>query len=97
MKRFFPSADQLVQCDWCEEYVGPGETGIALPHIGTPGKPTVHFHEECYIRQLIGSVAHQQERCSCYGGDSEDDPSLTRHQAALAAYNLWKLTCNPSD
>ncbi len=48
-------------------------------------------HRECFIRPIIGSVAHIERRCSCFvpGAEEGDDPTLTRRQAALAAYKAW--------
>lgn len=43
------------------------------------------MHYECDARAVLGSVAHQKGECSCYGRAGEDDPNLTRRQAAFAA------------
>ena len=37
----------------------------------------------------LGSVAHQEKRCSCFGGTASDDPILTRRQAAEAAADIF--------
>lgn len=47
-------------------------------------------HTECSCRSIIGSVAHQEHRCACYGGSGEDDPALTKREAAKAAYKCWR-------
>lgn len=53
------------------------------------GKTSIRgLHNECAVRLTVGSVAHQTKTCSCYGGDSEDDPTLSKREAALAAYRL---------
>jgi len=49
------------------------------------GEPVLPEESVCLLRQVVGSVAHQQGRCSCYGGDEGDDPALTRREAAAAA------------
>jgi hypothetical protein len=48
-------------------------------------------HHACFMRPIIGSVAHLQRRCSCYVRDAEegDDPALTVRQAAEAALEEW--------
>jgi hypothetical protein len=43
------------------------------------------IHHECLIRAVVGSVGHQLRRCSCYGGDEEDPPGLTKREAARLA------------
>lgn len=49
-------------------------------------------HHACWMRPIIGSVAHLAQRCSCYvpGAAEGDDPALTRRQAAEAALALWE-------
>jgi hypothetical protein len=64
-------------CPWCEEPILDGET-LAPNYV----QPT---HYECGLRGALGSVGHQRKRCSCYGGDEEDPPNMTRRQAAVAA------------
>ena len=77
-------------CDWCEEPIAAAH--VAIPHHGTPGKLWSYFHHECFVRSYAGSVAHQERRCSCFGGAGEDDPTLTTHQAAQAAFELFCQT-----
>lgn len=71
-------------CAWCGELVGSGDQGF---YLGGCDQPT---HQECFIRQVVGSVAHQQRRCSCYGGVGEDVGAL--RAAARAAMQLWLET-----
>jgi hypothetical protein len=47
------------------------------------------YHIECYIRLTVGSLAHQQRKCSCYGGTEHDPPGMTLRQAAIAAFEYW--------
>lgn len=51
-------------------------------------------HRECFMRQAIGSVAHQEKRCSCFipGSDCGDPPGMTRREAAKAAVELFYRT-----
>jgi len=67
-------------CVYCEEPIAPDERGYF--YVGAP-PPPVHY--ECFVRQIVGSVAHQQHRCSCYGGHDEDPPELSRRAAAKLA------------
>lgn len=67
-----------------------GDRYQKIPHVGTPGKSWSYFHLECFIRSIVGSVAHQTRQCSCCGGTGEDDSRLTVHQAAWDAYIHWR-------
>jgi hypothetical protein len=46
-------------------------------------------HAECDLRAIAGSVGHQLGRCSCFGGDEEDPPGMTKREAARAAAALF--------
>jgi len=46
------------------------------------------FHRACFHRVIIGSVLHQQRKCSCFGGSVEEDSAtkgMTVRQEAEAA------------
>jgi hypothetical protein len=76
-----PQAETPVgrRCVYCEEQVVIGDDGW----IYNDG--SVH-HRECHFRAIVGSVAHQQRRCSCYGGTGSDhDDGMTRREGAKAA------------
>jgi hypothetical protein len=48
------------------------------------------LHRECNLRGIIGSVAHQQKRCSCFGGtDSDEEDGMTRRERAQAAMDYF--------
>ncbi len=66
-------------CGHCEEPLLPGEDIRKGLHI------------ECMTRLVLGSVAHQQRRCGCFGGTEQEDPHLTKREAARAAYQYGKL------
>jgi hypothetical protein len=69
------------RCAHCEEPITAQDHGWVLP------PQELSFHHACFLRGVIGSVAHQQRRCSCFipGSTCSDDPALTRRQAAEAA------------
>jgi hypothetical protein len=50
------------------------------------------FHAECLLRQIVGSVGHQLGRCTCFGGNEDDPPGMTRREAAKAAADLASPT-----
>jgi hypothetical protein len=72
-------------CFYCQEQIAMGDDGWILVdgHM---------LHRECSLRSMIGSVAHQQRRCSCYGGGaaSEGESGMTRRQAAKAAMDYFQ-------
>jgi hypothetical protein len=77
-----------VPCSWCDEPIAADACGY---FYSGPTPPAVHV--ECFVRQVIGSVAHQQRRCTCYGGHDEDPPGLSKRDAARLAY----LAATPAD
>lgn len=84
-------------CTWCREPIASGEYGITLPHIsrnadGTYSSVDRPLHDECNVRSLIGSLAHQTGACTCADPNSphHDPPGLTRREAAKAAASLFR-------
>jgi hypothetical protein len=79
-------------CAWCGE--------IVLRH-----EASYHYangplaHQACALRQVIGSVAHLEQRCSCYvpGATCGDPAGMTRRQAAEAAAALWNAQQSAPD
>lgn len=73
------------KCSWCDEQIMEGDDGLLIPHIGAEVSEMPR-HQECFLREVIGSLAHQQKRCSCFGGfDEEDSPLVSKRQAAKDA------------
>lgn len=49
------------------------------------------MHHACLMRCVVGSVGHQQGKCSCFGGVGDGDPDgMTPREAALAADKYFK-------
>jgi hypothetical protein len=71
-------------CVWCTEPIEAGERCWRFAN-----GPLAH--RVCALRQVIGSVAHLERRCSCYvpGADEGDPEGLTRREAAGAAVTAW--------
>jgi hypothetical protein len=67
-------------CEWCSEKIEIGDSGFII----SPGGA---YHRACFIRTVIGSVAHIRHTCSCYfeGSSENDPPELTLREAAEAA------------
>lgn len=79
------------KCLNCEEAFVEGDEGCSTPYYGGgDAPPEVHYHIECFVRSIIGSVGHQTRKCSCYGGTEEDPPGLTAREAAKAAMAKMK-------
>jgi hypothetical protein len=72
-------------CLRCKEAIGEKDSGILIPHSdGTKAEMRAQ-HRECFIRSIVGSVAHQDGVCSCNGGTGEDEEGVTVREAARAA------------
>jgi len=66
-------------CLLCDEPVIEADSGVIYSN-----GPVAHW--ECFMRQVVGSIAHQQALCRCYGGNAVEWPGeLTRREAARAA------------
>jgi hypothetical protein len=71
-------------CAWCSEPILHGEDGVAHENGACE-------HIECFIRSIVGSVAHQKHRCPCYGGsDDHEEKGMTKRAAARAAFENWQ-------
>lgn len=70
-----------------------GAPGGALTMFSTPkdqaGIHSIALHEECFMRQIVGSIGHQTRRCSCFGGDYDDPPGMSKRDAAKIAYTVF--------
>lgn len=75
-------------CGWCGETFGPEDSGLLLDADET----TMPYHVECQLRSVLGSVAHVEHRCGCFvmGSDDNDDPRLTKREAAIAAVKAYR-------
>jgi hypothetical protein len=82
-----------VVCLYCQEPVletDRQETTTIARKDGASEVQTVHY--ECLARSILGSVAHQQKRCSCYGGDGGDDEFPTGRIAAMATLAYFQAS-----
>lgn len=84
-------------CAHCAEKIEDGDGGILSPmgrlvdgELVVTSEP---WHAECWVRSLMGSAAHIAGRCSCFvpGASENDDPNLTKRQAAVVAYEMVLL------
>lgn len=68
---------KLDRCLWCREPLGETRHPVMSS-----------YHIECAVRQTAGSIAHVQQRCSCFvPGATETDPDgMSRREAAMAVY-----------
>lgn len=72
-------------CPHCGELVMPWDPARKTPQLSESGLSHGVWHRECLLRGVIGSVGHQEGKCSCYGGTEEDPPGMTKREAATAA------------
>lgn len=47
------------------------------------------WHQECIMREVIGSVGHQRGECSCHGKVDTSEDGMSLRAAAIAAFNYW--------
>lgn len=74
---------------YCEERIEEADSGLLIPYLGaTSSEVEVPYHRGCFTRTIVGSVAHQLGRCSCYGGDGEDSPGISKRESAKMAEAL---------
>ncbi len=76
---------------WCDEPADWRTTPCQqMPVIEASGMASMGLmHADCALRSAAGSVGHQRGRCSCYGGDEEDPPGVSRR---VAARRPWPST-----
>lgn len=81
---------QVDLCLWCDEPVlSTDDRASSIILVDPAGSYTRRWrHLECSIRSVSGSAAHLNHTCSCYvpGSTDSDHPSLSRRQAARAAF-----------
>lgn len=77
-------------CLWCEEAIGPDETGFLIHVIGAEETKLLPVHSECNFHRIVGGIYHQQRRCMCFGGElCGDPPELTTREAARLAMEYY--------
>lgn len=74
-----------MKCPYCTERIEP--SAEVIPLAGNQ-----QWHTECFLRAVIGSVAHIERRCSCYvpGSTEEDPPGMTVRESARAAWAAYQ-------
>jgi hypothetical protein len=76
-------------CLYCKELIAEGDSGVTMVYRSDDRTQRVPEHRECHIRHIVGSVGHQQGRCSCFGGTEEDPVGITKREAAQAAVRFF--------
>jgi hypothetical protein len=68
------------ECLHCNEEIALGDDGFYDAGDSV-------FHRACFLRMIVGSVFHQQMKCSCFGGSDQDrlTAGLTVRQEAEEA------------
>ena len=88
-------------CYHCGEAIEEGNRGFLMPVVTLPEQevaepPFQIIHLECLIRTTVGSLGHLHKKCSCYGGNEDDPPGMTKRQAAIAAFEEFSRQPNYS-
>lgn len=66
----------------CQFPIEDGESGIITGYVGAQGETgTAPQHIECFLRSILGSVAHLRGTCSCFGGTDVETRENYRQQA----------------
>ena len=85
MRKPFPAGES---CLYCQELFRAGDSGKAMPFLSVAAGPAiVHVHKECALREVAGSLAHIERRCTCYGGENDRTPGMTLRAEAL---EVWR-------
>jgi hypothetical protein len=70
-------------CGWCDEPINVNDNGL---YFANPD--SAPHHQECFIRMIVGSNAHQLGACSCHPDVSQpcEETSLSRRDEAKLAF-----------
>jgi hypothetical protein len=79
-------------CFHCHEAITESDPGFSQIFVDENESRRIYLHRACFLRQIFGSVAHIEGRCSCAVPGSEDtDPfGMTRREAAEAAVKAYE-------
>lgn len=69
-------------CPYCDETIEAGDQRADTVQS---------FHQECLIRAVAGSAAHQLGECSCCGGTRSDPPGMSVRDSARLAYEAFQM------
>lgn len=86
-----PIPDGVI-CARCDEPITASDFGVLIPGLtiveGGYESRALALHDECHVRDLVGSVEHQMK--SICDRTCSDDPALTTREAAKAAAALFR-------
>lgn len=91
MKKFgisFGNEDTPINeiCAFCEEKFIENDQGVSIPCLSENNESMFsHYHKNCFLRTIVGSVGHQRKECSCFGGEFEDPLDISLREAANQA------------
>lgn len=79
------------ECMECEEPIADGESGVLVmvgiwvEDVGMVESYPAPVHKECMLRMTVGSLAHLNQECTCYGGNG-GEYNLTRREESKLVY-----------
>lgn len=77
------------RCAFCPDVIVEGDQGFLMGTIssGPDGEPVpavMPVHRECMVRSTVGSVEHLEGRCTCFGGDVDENDNGSWREQGLA-------------
>lgn len=83
------------KCLLCGQEIIEGESGVVMGYVDGDGNGGVApQHIECFLRSVLGSVAHLERRCTCFGGDVPEDGRHARNFRVQARETMEWLIRN---
>jgi hypothetical protein len=71
-------------CGWCHETIKGNESGVDHENGCCE-------HIECFIASIVGSVAHQEHKCTCYDGLVDCQLNeISKRETSKAAFLHWQ-------
>jgi hypothetical protein len=77
-------------CGWCLEPIGEKDEGLLVDPGDAEDAAPVPWHRDCYMRQVMGSLGHMMQECSCFGGNRGDPAGVSKREAATIAVQFWE-------
>lgn len=78
-------------CLYCDEPIEADDTGFVTPMVNALSHVVeAAYHRSCFLVTFVGSVGHQTGKCSCFGGDFDDPPGMSKREAAQEAVRIFE-------
>lgn len=88
-----------VRCSWCKIPIEADDAGFLVPTYGGEDWVLLPEHQDCFVRQLVGSVEHQKGECSCFHPERDYDTTVStpaqRRAEATEAVEYFRSQPSP--